>query len=153
MSPAKQPSVRAGKSLSVIYRYSQHYFNAVLKEYNLGSGQYAFLLNLYNNDGISQGTLTEITKFDKATTARAITKLVSEGYVKREVSETDRREYKLYTTEKAKDIQENLIEIMNQWNQILMKEMTEEEIEFLIKILNKVESNASSYRNKIGNKM
>ncbi|MBP2651903.1 MAG: transcriptional regulator [Firmicutes bacterium] len=51
---------RFGKHISLIYRYSQIFFNSELKKYNLGSGQYIFLVNLFKNNGINQEQLSDI---------------------------------------------------------------------------------------------
>ena len=103
---------RIGKNISIVYRYSQVFLNPILKEYNLGSGQYTFLIHLFDNNGINQEQLTDLVKIDKANTARAINKLVEKGYVIKKVSEEDKRSYKLYTTEKAESIKDNLNSIL-----------------------------------------
>ncbi len=132
---------RFGKHISLIYRYSQIFFNSELKKYNLGSGQYIFLINLFQNNGISQEQLSDIVKIDKATTARAIAKLVKESYVIREVNDKDKRAYNLYTTPKAESIKNILFRILDSWNKIMLDNFTNEEKEILLKLTEKVGSN------------
>lgn len=132
---------RFGKHISLIYRYSQIFFNSELKKYNLGSGQYIFLINLFQNNGISQEQLSDMVKIDKATTARAIAKLVNENYVIREVNDKDKRAYNLYTTPKAESIKNILFGILDSWNTIMLDNFNEEEKKMLLKLTEKVGSN------------
>lgn len=132
---------RFGKHISLIYRYSQIFFNSELKKYNLGSGQYIFLISLFENNGISQEQLSDIVKIDKATTARAVAKLVSENYVIRKISDSDKRAYNLYTTDKAKSIKNSLFEILDSWNNIMLDHFANEEKELLLKLTEKVGAN------------
>lgn len=138
---------RIGKNISIVYRYSQVFLNPVLKEYNLGSGQYTFLIHLFDNNGINQEQLTELVKIDKANTARAINTLVEKGYVLKKVSEEDKRSYKLYTTEKAESIKDRLNSIFDSWNNILLKGFTESEEAELAAFLDKIETNISDHFN------
>lgn len=132
---------RFGKHVSLIYRYSQIFFNAQLKKYNLGSGQYIFLINLFENNGISQEQLSDMVKIDKATTARAVAKLVNEHYVIRKVSETDKRAYNLYTTDKAEAIKPDLFAVLDAWNQTMLDDFSSQDKEILLKLIEKVGSN------------
>lgn len=138
---------RIGKNISIVYRYSQVFLNPILKEYNLGSGQYTFLIHLFDNNGINQEQLTELVKIDKANTARAINKLVEKGYVLKKVSEEDKRSYKLYTTEKAESIKDSLNSIFDSWNNILLKDFTASEEAQLAAFLDKIETNISKHFN------
>ncbi len=135
---------RLGKHISLIYRYSQIYFNEQLKKFKLGSGQYIFLMNLFENNGITQEQLASAVKFDKATTARAVAKLEEEGYIIRKVSETDKRAYNLYITDKAKAIKTELIAVLDEWNRIMLYNLDEQEKESLHNLIEKVGNNIMS---------
>ncbi|MEA4806760.1 MarR family winged helix-turn-helix transcriptional regulator [Acetobacterium wieringae] len=139
---------RIGKNISIVYRYSQVFLNPILKEYDLGSGQYTFLINLFENNGINQEKLTELVKIDKANTARAINKLVEKGYVVKKVSKEDKRAYELYTTEKAEAIRDRLNSIFDSWNEILLQGLSEAEENQLAALLDKVETNISTHFNQ-----
>jgi len=116
-----------GKHISLLYRQSQIYFNAELKKYKLGSGQYIFLLSLLENEGINQEQLADIVKIDKTTTARAVAKLESEGYLTRETCQEDKRAYILHATEKARSIHKILEGILDQWNAFMLADFTAED--------------------------
>jgi len=135
------PKDRLGKHISLIYRYNQIFFNAALKKYNLGSGQYIFLVTLFENNGINQEQLSNIVKIDKTTTARAVAKLVDENYVIRKIDKNDKRAYNLYTTDKAESIKNILYDIIDDWNKIMLDDLNYEERKSLLKLTEKVASN------------
>ena len=93
-----------GRPISILYRYGQSYTSKKLEAYNIGSGQYIFLLALYRNDGISQEELSAYLKIDKATTAKAVKKLIEAGYIRRDIDSSDKRAYKVFLTAKARDV-------------------------------------------------
>ena len=54
-----------GRWISFIYRMSQSYVDQYFKRYNLSSGQFAFLLLLYREDGRKQDDLAKAIDMDK----------------------------------------------------------------------------------------
>lgn len=138
-----------GGYISILYRQAQAYISSQMKQYNIGSGQYSFLLVLYRNDGISQEELSDQLMIDKGTTARAIDKLEKAGYVVRETNPKDRRAYNIFITAKAREFQPILYEKMNSWTDILVKDLSIEERDLLHVILKKmVNSTMLHMRNK-----
>ncbi|WZL73524.1 MarR family transcriptional regulator [Clostridiaceae bacterium 35-E11] len=134
-----------GKWISIIYRYGQSYIEKRLQPYNIGSGQYIFLLILLRKDGISQEALSNNLNIDKGTTARAIQKLEKEGYVVRRVDTNDRRAYKIYVTDKAQQIKPILYKVLSEWTKILGTDLTEEETTIVLSILKRMAKNAAQF--------
>lgn len=130
-----------GKYISILYRQGNAFLTKKYSKYNIGSGQYMFLIQLYANDGLSQEELASRLNIDKGTTARAIKKLQDEGYIVRETDEDDKRAYKIFLTEKAKEIKEGFFQILGQWNDILTSGLTAEEVEIVLKLMKKVSNN------------
>jgi DNA-binding MarR family transcriptional regulator len=108
-----------GKAISYLYRYEQIYTGKKIEPYGIGSGQFPFLMRLYHEDGINQESLSDYLKIDKGTTARAIQKLVDEGYVFRQRDEKDRRSYRVFLTEKGKKLEPDMKKIASEWGDIL----------------------------------
>jgi DNA-binding MarR family transcriptional regulator len=134
-----------GKWISILNRHCHAYIAKRLKEYNIGSGQYVFIITLYKNNGISQDKLSELLNIDKGTTARAIKKLEEEGYVRREDDPADKRAYKLYATEKAFAIKPVICEVLKDANKILSKGFTDEDKAIARRLLEKMSKNAVQY--------
>ncbi|MGL5347901.1 MAG: MarR family winged helix-turn-helix transcriptional regulator [Peptostreptococcaceae bacterium] len=132
-----------GKFVSQIYRKGNSFITRELSQYGIGFGQVMFLLQLYRKDGISQEEITENLNIDKATTCRAIKKLQDEGFVTREKDEEDKRAYKVYLTDKSKNLKDNIYGVLEEWDNILSINITEEERENLINTLKKICINSS----------
>lgn len=131
-----------GKYISILNRHCQSYISKNLKDFNIGSGQYIFILALYDNDGISQDKLSELLCIDKGTTAKALKRLEEYGYVKRETDKTDKRAYKVYATEKALYIKPYIFEILEKASQLLSLNLTEEEKYLAVDLLKKMSQNS-----------
>ena len=127
-----------GKYISQLYRKGSVFINKEVSEYGIGSGQFMFLLELYINDGKNQEEIAETLKIDKGTTARALKKLEEQGFVTRIKDENDKRSNKIYLNDKAKDVREGVLDVLNDWNKEITNSLTEEEEEMLKSLLEKV---------------
>ncbi|MBU3214444.1 MarR family winged helix-turn-helix transcriptional regulator [Clostridium estertheticum] len=125
-----------------ILRSTQVHLDKMLKEYDLSSGSYPYLLMLRGNEGISQNKISEEIGCDKAMSARTITKLIDLGYIVRNKDEDDSRAYKLYLTQKAKVIIPKVLCKIHKLVELITKDLNEEEkrttINSLSKVLNSV---------------
>ena len=124
-----------------VFRTTQGYLDEVLKEYELSSGSYPYLLILRENEGISQNKISKELGCDKAMSTRTITKLIKLGYLDREEDKDDSRAYKLYLTEKAKGIIPKVLEEIHKLVHLITKDLNEREKIITIESLNKVLNN------------
>ena len=131
-----------GRWISILYRYRQNYLSKRLEPFNIGSGQYFFLLVLSKNNGISQEGLSNYLKIDKATTAKAIKKLEEEGYVTRAVDNTDKRAYQVYLTQKGWELLPLIEKYINDWERLVTVGFAENERQLLERLLEKMAQNA-----------
>ncbi len=115
---AKDP---LGKWISILYRYSMIYANDVLKNYGMSGGQLPFFMNIVNNPGITQEELSKRLRIDKSTTARAVKSLFVGGFVEKRIYEKDKRINKLYPTERALRVKEEVLKAAKKWDEILLK--------------------------------
>lgn len=121
-----------------IFRSSQVYLDKALKKYGLTSGSYPYLLMLRDCEGINQNMISEKLGYDKAMSTRTITKLIKLGYLSRKKDESDSRAYKLYLTEEAKVIAEELIEKIHELIGLITKNLSEAEKAITMDSLNKI---------------
>lgn len=120
-----------------IYRSNVAYMAKELEAYGVGSGQFEFLLLLYHKDSVSQETLAKMLKVSKATSARAIQNLEKEGYVYRERDETDLRAYRVYLTDKGKEMRNTIFKKLTAFTDILFSDFTFEEKEIFRLLIHK----------------
>ena len=70
---------------------------------------------IYENPGISQEDLVNISGQSKGNIAKIVRKLEDEGYIKREVNPENRRKYMLKTTSKANELVPKIRQISKDW--------------------------------------
>jgi len=71
------------------------------KDLNLAKGQYLYLVRIYENPGIIQEKLASLLKVDRTTTAKSVKKLIETGYIKKVKTEENKKEFKLFCTQKG----------------------------------------------------
>lgn len=130
-----------GKWISVLHRQFIVYVNHAVKDLNMNSSEFMYLVNLYENEGISQEELSQILMIDKAATARAIKNLIEHGYVTKERSDVDKRAFCLHLTDKAYSIREEVNEVMHKWNCMLSTGVEEVCLDHVISGLKQMSDN------------
>lgn len=135
-----------GRYISYLYRMGQCYINKELEPYNIGSGQFTYFMVLYNEDGISQETISERVKMDKATTGRAIKKLAEEGYVYRRRDLEDKRSYQIFLTDKGISMKPIIVNILKEWNSLLLEDMEISDKKSAVELLEKMAENISQHK-------
>ena len=126
------------KYISQLYRKGSSYINKEISKYGIGSGQFMFLLELYKKDGKNQEEIAEDLKMDKGTTARALKKLEEQGFVTRIKDVNDKRANKIYLNNKAKEVEDGVLDVLIDWNKQITKTLTKEEEDVLKNLLEKV---------------
>ncbi|MDD9270510.1 MarR family winged helix-turn-helix transcriptional regulator [Paenibacillus sp. GCM10023248] len=127
-----------GPYISAIYRHMQILISAELAPYRIGSGQYIFLMAIAFQQPITQKALSEKLLIDKTTTAKAITKLEAEGYVRREADPEDNRYHLLYLTDSGLEVVPKVQEALARVKNKTRKGIADEEYELFIKLLKMV---------------
>lgn len=111
------------------------------KEINLSKGQYLYLVRIYENPGIIQDKVASLLKVDRSTAAKSIKKLVEHGLVKKEKDEHNKKELKLYCTEKGAKLYPFLQREEEYSTEVITENITQDEIEITLKVLYKMRIN------------
>ena len=130
-----------GKYISIIHRTGSSFLSKEFSKFNIGSGQYMYLIHLYKNDGLSQEELTEILNIDKGTTAKSIKKLETEGFGMRVKDKNDKRINRVYLTPKALEIKDEFLSSINAWENTLTSNLSYAEKEQALTLLKKITYN------------
>ena len=130
-----------GKYISIIHRTGSSFLSKEFSKFNIGSGQYMYLIHLYKNDGLSQEELTKILNIDKGTTAKSIKKLETEGFVMRVKDKNDKRINRVYLTPKALEIKDEFLSSINAWENTLTSNLSYAEKEQALTLLKKITYN------------
>lgn len=132
------------RSIGVIARSLDSISNIEFKDYDLTKGQYLYLVRIYENPGIIQEKLAEMIKVDKTTAARAIKKLEKNDFIVRKQAADNKKEKKLYVTEKGKKVypvihRENIYS-----NKVALKGLDAAEQKQILRLLQTVEDNVAA---------
>jgi DNA-binding MarR family transcriptional regulator len=139
-----QPSL--GRLIACLHRQSRIYFDHALAPFGLSSGTLPLMGTLLRRDGTNQQELSEHLNVDKATITRMVSKLIEQGYVRREQDPDDKRAYRLFATQKARDIDPHIRQVLRGWTEILSDGFTDEEKDQAYALLNRMRDNALRYR-------
>lgn len=138
-----------GKYIASIHRNAQSIINKKLEDYDIGSGQHDFLYVISNNEGITQKELSSLLNIGKATTAKAVKNLLKSGYIRREKDQEDKRFYRLYLTDRGKEIVPKVHATFEEMIEIYANGFSEEEYTQIIKTLKKLSENICNVKNEI----
>lgn len=143
-SPDNKDSTEShGQYISAIYRHMQILISAELQPYQIGSGQYIFLMCIAFHQPITQKALSERLLIDKTTTAKAIAKLEAVGYVRREADPADNRYQLLFLTETGHEVVPKVQEALSRVKRKTRKGISDEQYELLNDLLKIVLRNLS----------
>ena len=131
------------RKISILFRNSHTFFKNNLKGYDLGSGQFMHLMVLYKNPNINQDALSKIVNVDKATTSKAIKKLLENGYITKVHPKGDNRSFEIELTEKAYELKQEVDRIKREWDKLVLKNISDEEFDKFKDILKRMCENAS----------
>ena len=130
--------------ISLLQRNTRRYFDLMLEQDQIGSGQQFFLLRIFENDGISMQDLARLGSFDKGTVTRAVQKLVIEGYVRTEADPQDKRVRHIYLTERARPLIDHVYQIRDYWTEALTRGLRDEEKQRLLGALRDMAERSSA---------
>ncbi|MGF7058519.1 MarR family winged helix-turn-helix transcriptional regulator [Brassicibacter mesophilus] len=138
-----------GKWISILYRQFQVYINNQLKDLNITSSEYIFLIKLYENKELNQEELSSMYYIDKALTARSLKSLEGKGYIERFKDEDDKRSYKVCVTQKALLIKERIDEALKSWDKIISIDISNDKIKEVSELLKDMSLKALAKPNNI----
>ena len=128
-----------------IYALSKEVINLYrpfLSEIDLTYPQYLVMLVLWENDGLTVGTIGEKLALDTGTLTPLLKRLEAKDIIQRKRSESDERIVLISLSEKGKSMQELACNIPIQMKQNF--DLTDEEIESFKNIINKILNSKTS---------
>ena len=133
------------KCTNIIARCATRRRNKELESIGLTGNQYAFILNICRNPGLTQEELSSLIYIHKSNVDRQVAALCEAGFVYREISAKDKRQMCLYPTEKAKEALPQIRQTLTDWNGYLLEEFSQEEQETLLSMINRLSLRARAW--------
>lgn len=131
-----------GKYISILYRRSQVFWAQVLKEYDITLGEYPILITLNQKDGITQEEIAAERGIDKSAITRIVKSLLEKDFIEIKKDKEDLRCNYIYLTEKGRESWIPIKRGMEEWNNIMSKNIENEEV---VKILSQMVDNIEDY--------
>ena len=134
---------RFNSNILAINRCARQFRSEAVAPYGLKSCHISYLSRICSDPGISQDRLAKMMLIDKSNVARQAAALEEGGFITRTPSASDKRSLELHPTPKALAVLPQLRQIVNAWDDILSQGMTQEELETVTRLLEKMRSNAA----------
>lgn len=136
---------KLSRDLLRVSRKAQTCVGAVVKKYNITVAEEPFFMAISSHNGATQEELTALVGVDKAMTTRVIHSLESKGLVKRMQDEKDKRQNRIYKTDKVDEINEIVLKDLLQFNQIFTAGIDNDDLDNFMRTLAVLERNISNF--------
>ena len=123
---------------SVIHRQSSIAMTRRLRESGVTFGQFFSIRYIFEHEGCSQEQLSHRLRMDKGAVARTVHALEEDGYVQRLPDPADRRRVILSLTERGKEQYRTIVRISDEWEDVLLQDLSPEERQELRRLLVKI---------------
>ena len=123
-----KPGRSIGYLLRDCYRSFSRALEVRIKPHGVGVGQWFFLRELWEEDGLTQGDLSARAGMTAPTTVVAIRRMVDDGLVLREPDDQDRRKVRIHLTEKGRRFRDELLPFAFDVNKVATADFSQEEI-------------------------
>lgn len=113
--------------LAKAYQKAHRRFKGLLRPYSLTNLQHLVLEGLWYQQGVTAAELGKLLVLDKATLSGVLDRMLDSGWIRKARSPEDGRVFRLYTTEKAEIIKNELIALRVDANEKLLAGFSPEE--------------------------
>lgn len=133
------------RNITGLARYSFQYLNSQLEPLGLKGRHASYLTEICQEPGISQDTLAQRICVSKSNVARQLAVLEDEGFISRIPCREDKRVLQLYPTDKALTLLPKILTAFTAWEELLTRELNEEEKEVIAALLSRMKSRAREW--------
>ena len=131
------------RDLLHVSRKAQTYVGSVVRKYHITIAEEPFFMAIQSHDGATQEELTALVGVDKAMTTRVIHSLEHKGLVKRVQDKNDKRQNRIYKSEKADEISESVRNDLLRLNQSFTEGISRKDMESFMGTLAVLDANIS----------
>lgn len=140
---------KPGRSIGYLLRDCYRSFSKALEgqinPYGIGVGQWFFLRELWEEDGLTQGDLSSRAGMTAPTTVVAIRRMVKDGLVVRKQDENDRRKVRIHLTKKGRRFRNELLPLAFEVNATATEGFSQKEIQQLRSFIDRMKENLPDF--------
>ncbi|MBO8161249.1 MAG: MarR family transcriptional regulator [Thermosipho sp. (in: Bacteria)] len=118
-----------------------------LEKYKIHPGQVPLFFIINQTPGITQNEIAEKIHVSPSTVAIMLRRMERHGLITRKTNEKDRRELKVFLTEKSQKLVDKLFRKMKHFESLSLKGFTDEEINCFTNLLKKILKNLEAMKN------
>ena len=133
------------RQIAVTARCAAAFRNERFESLGICGPQYAIILRICREPGITQEALSRALCIHKSNIARQVEKLETGGFLTRQGDTVDRRVSHIYPTEKSTALIPEIHAGLRTWSDYLTAEMSEEELSLFVSLLDKIRRRAVTY--------
>ncbi|MEZ9697752.1 MarR family transcriptional regulator [Vibrio sp. 10N.261.46.E12] len=127
-----------GWLVNVVANKASKDFDVELKKYGLTIALWPTLMCLWEEEGLTQRDIAAKSKVENSTTTRTLDKLEKLDLVERRTDPNSRRSFRIYLTEKGKELEKDIIPVPARVNKELMSALDADEQQQMIGLLKKM---------------
>ena len=134
-----------GRNMMITDKYFKLYLRDALAPFGLNAAEGVVLLMMFHSAVAKKNTQEDLIRrihYDKGVMTRTMKELEKKGYVSREPHPTDSRSYLFSLTEAGAALKEPLFDVLRRWNERLLADIDEADVETVKRVLGKMAQNA-----------
>lgn len=141
MSKTAKNAAGFGYLLNDVTRHMRRQFDRRATRFNLTRSQWRALKTLAVDEGISQAELAERIEMEPIPVGRVIDRLQQAGFVERRADPADRRRWRLFLTDKARRVDDDMRVIAQQLREDAFAGIRRADIDLAMDVLNRIKTN------------
>lgn len=130
-----------GFHLALVCRSRRNLIATAVEPFGLYAGQDLIMVQLWNEEGLTQSHLAERVGIEVSTMTKALQRLERYGFVERRQDDEDTRVWHVFLTEQGRALRPTVTEKWNQAEQLTFAGFTTEEQALLVSFLQRIEKN------------
>ena len=138
-----KPGRSIGYLLRDCYRSFSRALEVRIKPHGIGVGQWFFLRELWEEDGLTQSDLSARAGMTAPTTVVAIRRMVKDDLVIRKPDKKDRRKVRIHLTDKGRRFRDELLPFAYEVNRIATEGLSQDEIRQFRLVVERMKKNLS----------
>ncbi len=131
----------AGFHLALVCRSRRNLIATAVEPFGLYVGQDLIMVQLWNEEGLTQSHLAERVGIEVSTMTKALQRLERYGFVERRQDAHDTRVWRVFLTEQGRALCPIVTEKWNQAEQCTFADFTADEQALLVSFLQRIEKN------------
>ena len=132
------------KWLSVTDRFYKIYLDKQLAPFGLNNSQYMFLIKICRSPGILQDSLMDMFYVHPSNIVRTVAALEKQGMITRAPNDKDKRTCKLYPTDRALSVIDEVRAVCERTEALLLRGISENEQALLLDLLARTGENITA---------